>query len=208
MARYTGPKCRQCRREGQKLYLKGTRCETAKCALNRRESAPGVQRWRRPRFSEYGRQLREKQKVKRYYGLLDKQFRITFQKAERMKGNTGENLMVLLESRLDNIVFRGGMALSRSQGRQLICHGHITVNDKKVDISSYQCKAGDVIGVRDKENSKKEIQENLEIAKSRVVPSWLEVSQKPPQITVVQLPNREEVPIPVQEQLVVEILSR
>jgi small subunit ribosomal protein S4 len=188
--------------------LKGTRCETAKCALNRRESAPGIQRWRRPRFSEYGRQLREKQKVKRFYGLLDKQFRIAFQKAEAIKGNTGSNLLILLECRLDNVVLRGGFALSRAQGRQLISHGHITVNGKKVDISSFRVKPGDVVRPKDVEKAKKQVLENLEIAKSRETPSWLTVNQNPPEITLVQLPTREEVAIPIEEQLVVEILSR
>ncbi|MHC4600663.1 MAG: 30S ribosomal protein S4 [Planctomycetota bacterium] len=208
MARYTGPKCRLCRREGTKLFLKGTRCETAKCALNRRESAPGIQRWRRPRFSEYGRQLREKQKVKRFYGLLDKQFKLAFRKAETAKGNTGANLLVLLERRLDNVVLRGGFALSRAQGRQLIAHEHIQVNGGKVDIPSYLVKPGDVVRPRETEDAKKLVLENLEIAKSRETPSWLTVNQNPPEITMVQLPTREEVAIPVEEQLVVEILSR
>ncbi|MHC4778924.1 MAG: 30S ribosomal protein S4 [Planctomycetota bacterium] len=208
MARYAGPKCRLCRREGQKLFLKGTRCETAKCALNRRENAPGIQRWRRPRFSEYGRQLREKQKVKRFYGLMDKQFKIAFKKAETAKGNTGSNLLVLLECRLDNIVLRGGFALSRAQGRQMICHGHIQVNGTKVDVSSFRVKPGDVVKPRDVEDSKKLVLENLEIAKSRETPSWLTVNENPPEITMVQLPTRDEVAIPIEEQLVVEILSR
>ena len=208
MARYTGPKCRLCRREGTKLFLKGTRCETAKCALNRRESAPGIQRWRRPRFSEYGRQLREKQKVKRFYGLLDKQFKLAFRSAEAAKGNTGANLLVLLERRLDNVVLRGGFALSRAQGRQLIAHEHIEVNGRKVDIPSFLVKPGDVVRPRTAEDSKKLVLENLEIAKSRETPSWLTVNQNPPEITMVQLPTREEVAIPVEEQLVVEILSR
>jgi small subunit ribosomal protein S4 len=176
--------------------------------MNRREQAPGAHSWRRHKFSEYGRQLREKQKVKRYYGLLDRQFKITFRKAERTKGNTGSNLMILLERRLDNVVFRGGFALSRAQGRQIIAHGHLTVNGCKTDIASYLLRAGDVIRPKDTETARKLVLENLEIAKSRDVPSWLTVGQNPPEITLVQLPTREEVPIQIEDQLVVEILSR
>jgi small subunit ribosomal protein S4 len=208
MARCTGPKCRQCRREGQKLFLKGTRCETAKCAVNRREAAPGVHTWKRPKFSEYGRQLREKQKVKRFYGLLESQFRVFFHKAERMKGNTGESLLILLERRLDNVVVRGGFAISRFQGRQMITHGHITVNGHKVDRPSYLVKQGDVVKPKEKERSRKQTLESLEITKSRSFPSWLQITQDPPEIKVVQLPTREEVALPIDEALVVEILSR
>ncbi len=208
MGRYAGPKCRLCRREGVKLFLKGTRCETAKCGVSRRDQAPGINTWRRPKFSEYGRQLREKQKVKRFYGLMDNQFKLAFRRAEKAKGNTGANLLVLLERRLDNIVFRGGFALSRAQGRQLINHGHITVNGKKVDVASYSLKTGDVVRPRDGDKARKLVQENLEIAKSRETPSWLTVNASPPEIAIVQLPTREEVSIPIEEQLVVEILSR
>jgi small subunit ribosomal protein S4 len=176
--------------------------------MNRREHAPGVHSWRRPKFSEYGRQLREKQKVKRHYGLMEKQFKITFRHAEKMKGNTGENLLVLLERRLDNVVFRGGFSLSRVQGRQIICHGHITVNGRKVDIASYILKPGDIVRPKDTEKSKKLVLENLEIAKSRETPSWLTVNANPPEVTVVQIPTREDVSIAIEEQLVVEILSR
>jgi small subunit ribosomal protein S4 len=208
MARMRGPKCRQCRREGERLFLKGTRCETAKCALNRREAAPGAHSWKRPKTSEYGRQLRAKQKIKRYYGLLDRQFRVVFERAERQKGNTGENLLVLLERRLDNVVVRGGFALSRSQGRQMIAHGHISVNGHRVDRPSYAVKQGDVVQPMGRDRSRKQVLEALEIAKSRTAPSWLQVTLDPPEIKVVQLPNRGEVAIPVEEHLVVEILSR
>ena len=208
MARITGAKCRFCRREGQKLFLKGTRCETAKCAVNRRESAPGVHTWKRPKVSEYGRQLREKQKIKRYYGLLDRQFRVFFHRAERQKGNTGENLVVLLERRLDNIVVRGGFAISRQQARQMITHGHVTVNGHRVDRPSYVVKQGDIIKPKEREKSRKLALESLEISKARAFPSWLQVSLEPPEIKIVQIPTREEVQLPIEEQLVVEILSR
>lgn len=208
MARITGAKCRFCRREGQKLFLKGTRCETAKCAVNRRESAPGVHTWKRPKVSEYGRQLREKQKIKRYYGLLDRQFRVFFHRAERQKGNTGENLIVLLERRLDNIVVRGGFAISRQQSRQMITHGHVTVNGRRVDRPSYVVKQGDVIKPKEREKSRKLALESLEISKGRAFPTWLQVTLDPPEIKIVQLPTREEVQLPIEEQLVVEILSR
>jgi small subunit ribosomal protein S4 len=188
--------------------LKGTRCETAKCALNRREAAPGVHVWKRPKFSEYGRQLREKQKVKRYYGLLDRQFRVFFARAERQKGNTGENLLILLERRLDSIVVRGGFATSRATGRQMIAHGHIAVNGHRVDRPSFLVKQGDLVKPVDRERSKKQVLEALEITKGRAFPSWLQVTLDPPEIKVVLLPTRNEVAIPIEEQLVVEILSR
>lgn len=209
MARDVGPKCRLCRREGQKLFLKGTRCETAKCAINRRENPPGVHTtWRRQKGSEYNRQLREKQKMKRYYGLLERQFKVVFHRAERIKGNTGTNLMILLERRLDNVVLRGNMAISRSQGRQMINHGLVRVNGRKIDIPSYVVNAGDVIEPVERENAKKMALENLEIMKSRTPPTWLEVSQDPPRVKVVQIPTRDEITVPFEEQLIVEILSR
>jgi len=171
MARYTGPKCRLCRREGLKLFLRGTRCESAKCAVTRRETPPGMLSWRRGRLSEYGIQLREKQKVKRYYGVLERQFRRVFAEAVRQPGNTGERLLVLLERRLDNVVLRIGFAPSRAQARQFIVHGHITVNGRRVDRPSFMVKVGDEIGVRAPERSQKLVQEGLAASKGAMRPS-------------------------------------
>jgi small subunit ribosomal protein S4 len=208
MARYTGPKCRLCRREGMKLFLKGTRCETVKCAWNRREKPPGVHTWVRGKTSDYKRQLREKQKVKRIYGVLERQFKRYFKIAERQKGNTGENLLLTLESRLDNVVFRGGFALSRTQARMMISHGHIKVNKRKVDVPSFLVKPSDIVSVRDAEKSRKLIKENLEMAKTRDSVSWLSLNEAELEISVVKPPTRDEITIPVEEQLVVELLSR
>jgi len=208
MARHTGPVCRLCRREGMKLFLKGARCETAKCAISRREYPPGMHSWRRGKFSEYGTQLREKQKLKRAYGLLEKQFRLYFEEAERKKGNTGENLLVLLERRLDNVVYLLGFASSRAQGRQLITHGHLTVNGRRVDIPSYQLRIGDTIEPYNSENSKKHVKEHAEQSAERPMPGWLDRSVDPPKGTVVSLPSRDDISIPIQEQLVVEFCSK
>ncbi len=208
MARYTDAKCRLCRREGAKLFLKGTRCETVKCSWHRREKVPGMHNWQRGKVSDYKKGLREKQKVKRFYGLLERQFKRYFRMAEIEKGNTGMNLLKIIETRLDNAVLRGGFALSRAQGRQLVCHGHIKVNGKRVDIPSYLLKTGDVITVQDRENSKKQVKENMEQAKTREPVSWLAVNEAGLEITVVKEPTREDVSIPIEEQLVVELLSR
>jgi len=208
MARHTGAVCRLCRREGMKLFLKGARCETAKCSVSRREYPPGVHSWRRGKFSEYGTQLREKQKLKRAYGLLEKQFRLYFAQAERKKGNTGENLLILLERRLDNVVYILGFALSRAQGRQLIAHGHVTVNGKRVDIPSYSVRPGDVIEPYDSEKSKQLIKGYLEQSEERQMPAWLERSRDPPRGAVVSMPTRDDVTLPVQEQLIVEFSSK
>lgn len=208
MARHTGPVCRLCRREGMKLFLKGARCETAKCAISRREYPPGMHSWRRGKFSEYGTQLREKQKLKRAYGLLEKQFRLYFEEAERKKGNTGENLLVLLERRLDNVVYLLGFASSRAQGRQLITHGHLTVNGRRVDIPSYQLRIGDTIEPYNSENSRKNVKEHAEQSAERPMPGWLDRSVDPPKGTVVSLPSRDDISIPIQEQLVVEFCSK
>ncbi len=208
MARYTDAKCRLCRREGVKLFLKGTRCETVKCAMNRREKAPGMHLWQRGKLSGYKRGLREKQKVKRFYGILERQFKRYFHMAERQKGNTGTNLLCIIEKRLDNAVLRGGFALSRAQARQLIGHGHLRVNGRRVDIPSFLVKPGDVITVQEKENSKKQVKENLETAKTRGTASWLTVNEAGLEITIVKEPTREEVSIPIEENLVVELLSR
>jgi small subunit ribosomal protein S4 len=208
MARYTGPVCRLCRRDGMKLFLKGTRCDTPKCAFERRESPPGQQQQRRGKLTDYGLHLREKQKVKHYYGVLERQFRKYFDRAERAKGNTGEELMALLERRLDNVVHRLGFGLSRGQARQLIRHGHITVNGSRVDIPSYQVRVGDVIRVKNRVKSLDLVRGAMaEI--SRDVPDYLSRSEAQiPEGIVGRLPSADEVSIPVQTQLIVELCSR
>ncbi len=209
MARTTGPKCKLCRREGMKLFLKGSRCETVKCGLAKREYGPGMHTWRRrSKLSEYAIHLREKQKVKRYYGVLEKQFRRYFDLAERQKGNTGENLLILLERRLDNVVYCAGFGLSRANARQLVRHGHIAVNGKKVDIPSYSVRVGDVITPRRAEKDGSLVKDNLEISRGRTAPGWLQVQEDPPAVTVVALPTRDQVGLEVEEQLVVEFCSR
>ncbi|MBL7222349.1 MAG: 30S ribosomal protein S4 [Candidatus Brocadiae bacterium] len=208
MGRHTESKCRLCRREGMKLMLKGARCESARCSFNRRDYAPGQQAWRRGKFSAYGMQLREKQKLKRYYGVRERQFRRYFAEGVRRKGNTGENLLVLLERRLDNVVTRLGLADSRAQARQLITHGHVEVNGRTVDIPSQAVKAGDVIAPRSRDSSTKLIAAIREGSKGRPMPSWLEVTEEPLQGRVLDLPNREEVPIAIREELIVEFCSR
>ncbi len=208
MGRYTGPKCRLCRREGMKLMLKGARCESARCSFNKRDYPPGQHAWRRSRFSAYGVQLREKQKLKRYYGVFERQFRRYFHQADRQRGNTGENLLVTLERRLDNVVCRACLAASRSQARQLVTHGHIEVNGRKVSAPSQLVKAGDVIAPRQKAGTKKIMEQVRDAVKGRPIPSWLEVSEEPLSARVLALPNREEVEIPIREQLVVELCSK
>lgn len=208
MSRRTGPQCRMCRREGMKLYLKGSRCDTVKCSLTRREYPPGAHTWRRSSPSEYCIHLREKQKLKRYFGMNDGQFRRIFEIAERTKGNTGENLLILLERRLDNVVYLLGWGLSRRDARQLVCHGHITVNDRKVDVPSYLVKQNDVVKVKGVEKAAKKVKENLEASQGSEIPPWLEAQEEPPQGTVFRLPTTEEVSLPVEVQLVVELCSR
>ena len=208
MARYTGPKCKLCRREGMKLFLKGTRCDTARCALSRRDYPPGAHSWRRGKFSEFGIQLREKQKVKRAYGIFEKQFRNYFRKAERTKGNTGENLLTALERRLDNVVFLAGMAPSRAAARQLVNHGHVRVNDHRVDIASYGLKLHDKITVSGKEKTRKGVSESLESTKGRERPAWIEIEPDKLEIHVATLPTRDDVSVSVREQLVVEFCSK
>ncbi len=208
MGRDTGPKCRLCRREGMKLMLKGPRCESAKCAFNRRDYPPGMHAWRRGKFSAYGLQLREKQKVKRFYGILERQFRHYFQEAERQKGNTGENLLVALERRLDNVVHHLGMAVSRQQARQLITHGHIEVNGRRIAVPSHPVSPGDVIAPRRGEGTSALLGKVRELAKGSPVPKWLEVTEQPLQGRVVNLPNRDEVSIQVKEQFIVELCSK
>lgn len=208
MARYIGSVCRLCRREGLKLFLKGERCYSDKCAVERRSYPPGQHGQGRTKVSEYGTQLREKQKVKRLYGLLEKQFRGTFAEADRQKGITGENLLRLLERRLDNMVYRMGFASSRNEARQLILHNHFLVNGKKVNIPSYVLKPGDVLQVRESSRSLIRIQESLEAVQRRGVPSWLELDKNNFKCVVKTLPVREELTLPIREQLIVELYSK
>lgn len=210
MARYTGAVCKLCRRERQKLFLKGTKCYTEKCPVDRRAYPPGQHGVgaRRAKATEYGIQLREKQKVKRSYRLLEKQFRSTFDKANRQRGVTGENLVKLLESRLDNTVYRLGIASSRSAARQLVLHRHLTVNGRVVNIPSYQLRPGDVIQVRTKSRKIDAIHESLKRVTERQVPAWLQLDKANLQGTFLTMPEREDVPLNANEQLVVELYSK
>lgn len=208
MARYRDAVCRICRREGDKLFLKGDRCYTDKCAIARRGYAPGQHGQGRKKMSEYGTQLREKQKAKRYYGLLENQFYHYFELASKMTGKTGENLLKVLESRLDNVVYRAGFAMSRPEARQLVSHGHFTVNGKAVNIPSYQVKAGDVVAIVEKSMSSDKIKGVLEANASRPALNWLSVDKNKAQATVVNLPERSEIDLQVEEQLIVELYSK
>ncbi|NLP37148.1 MAG: 30S ribosomal protein S4 [Firmicutes bacterium] len=208
MARYTGPVCRQCRREGVKLYLKGERCYTEKCAIDRRSYAPGQHGQRRRKLSEYGLQLREKQKARRIYGVLEGQFRKYFREATRRKGIAGENLLQILESRLDNIIYRLGFALSRPEARQLVKHGHFAVNGRKVNIPSYQVRPGDVISVRESSKNKGRFKELAELTRNQGTMEWLEVDSENLTGKVIRLPSREEIDSPIAEHLIVELYSR
>jgi len=207
MARYTGPVCRLCRRERMKLFLKGTKCETMRCPIERRPYPPGQHGRGRIRDSEYLLQLREKQKARRIYGVLEKQFRITYAKANRQDGITGENLLRLLELRIDNVVFRSGFASSRNQARQFVRHGHVAVNGKRVTIPSYSLRKGDVVSLRDKARSMIVIRHNVDTL-DRVAPQWLEVEAQAGTATVRDLPLREQIDVPVREQLIVELYSK
>ena len=208
MARYRGPVCRLCRREGVKLFLKGDRCYTDKCAMERRPYPPGQHGQMRRKKTEYALLLREKQKLKRIYGVLEKQFRRYFEEAERQKGVTGENLLILLERRLDNVIYRMGFANSRNQARQLVRHGHVLVNGKKVDIPSYLVDVGDEIAIREKSREIPFIKEAMESVSRRGIPSWLEVDPDNFKGKVKALTTREEIAIPVQEQLIDEFYSK
>ncbi len=209
MARYRGPVCRLCRREATKLFLKGERCFTEKCAIEKRNFAPGQHgKSRRARIQGYGLQLREKQKVKRIFGLLEKQFRIYFERAERQRGITGEILLQLLERRLDNAVYRLGFASSRAQARLLVRHGHVRVGDRRVNIPSYILRPGEVMSISQKYSKNPQFQQSLETAKSRGTPPWLELGEDQTSGKVISLPKREDVGLPVQEQLVVELYSK
>jgi small subunit ribosomal protein S4 len=208
VARYTGAACRLCRREGLKLFLKGERCYTDKCAIERRNYPPGEHGQARPKFSEYSIQLREKQKLRRIYGVLEGQFRRYFGMADRSRGVTGETLLQLLERRLDNIVYRLGFATSRAEARQLVRHGHFRVNDHKVDVPSYLVKAGDVVSVRERSRKVTRIQEALELAQRRGVPEWLNVQADTFTGVVKALPARADLTMPINEKLVVELYSK
>jgi len=209
LAKYTGPVCRLCRREGEKLFLKGERCYTDKCTYERRkDQIPGMHWQRRGKVSDYGIQLREKQKAKRTYGILEKQFRNYFFKADQMRGVTGENLLMLLERRLDNVVYRLGFANSRRQARQLVRHGHVQVNSRKVDIPSFLAKAGDLVTVKEKSRKLVSIKEALEALPRRQIPGWLEINPDKFEGTVKSLPTREEIGGTINEQLIVELYSK
>jgi small subunit ribosomal protein S4 len=208
MARYRGPACRLCRREGSKLFLKGDRCFTEKCAVDKRNYPPGQHGQARPRFSDYGVQLREKQKVRRMYGVQEAQFERTMDRASRMRGRTGDNLLQLLERRLDNVVFRLGFATSRAEARQLVRHGHFKVNGRRATIASMLLKPGAVVTLVEGSRQIARIVGALEALERRSVPQWLEIDKENFQGTVKALPAREDVTLPVQEQLIVELYSR
>jgi len=209
MARYIGPVCRLCRRETMKLFLKGERCYTEKCAIEKRNFPPGQHtKMRRQKLLGYGLQLREKQKVKRIYGVLENQFRRYFEMAERQRGITGETLLQLLERRFDNVIYRLGLATSRSQARQMVRHGHFLINDRKVDVPSYSLKAGDVVTVRATSAKNTSIQHAIEEVKGRGIPQWLEFDPDKLSGRVASLPTRDQINLPVQEQLIVELYSK
>lgn len=208
MAKYTGPACKLCRREGEKLFLKGDRCYTHKCAINRRAYAPGQHGQQRKKLSEYGIQLREKQKARRFYGVLEGQFRKYFDMAAKRKGVTGENLLKILESRMDNVVYRLGLGSSRAEARQLVRHGHFTVNGNKVDIPSYLMKPDDVIAIKDSSKSLSKFKELAEAAESKNQPEWLEFDKENLIGRVIRLPERDEIDLPIQEHLIVELYSK
>lgn len=206
MARYTESTCKLCRREGMKLFLKGDKCYTEKCPFARRPYAPGQHGQNKKKLTNYGAQLREKQKLRRYYGVLERQFERYFEEAERMKGITGDNLLQLLERRLDNVVYRLSIASSRAQARQFVSHGHILVNGKKVDIPSYLVKAGDVISVKDSSKSLDVIKNNVEASTN--IPDWLDFNRDSLEGKVLSLPTREHIDLPIEEHLIVELYSR
>ena len=208
MARYKDEQCRRCRREGQKLFLKGERCYSDKCSVSRRNYAPGEHGQKRTKLSEYGTQLREKQKTKAYYGVSEKQFRKYFEMASNKKGITGENLLQILESRLDNVVYRMGFGTSRAQARQFVNHGQFEVNGQRVDIPSYLVKAGDIIKVRELKEDNKTIKANIELNNTRPVPTWVERDFKTLSGKVIRLASREDIDLPVEEHLIVELYSK
>jgi small subunit ribosomal protein S4 len=208
MGRYTGPVCKLCRREKTKLFLKGTRCESPKCPIEKGRPPPGEHGRGRVRESEFLLQLREKQKAKRFYGLLERQFRRYYEEAAKSKGVTGAELMRICESRLDNVVYRAGLAMNRAMGRQLVSHGHFEVNGKKVNIPSYRVKAGDTITVRGRSKKMGRIIENTSYAEGRVIPEWMSSNLKDMTVDILSLPERDQIDAPVQEQLIVEYYSK
>lgn len=208
MARYNGPVCRLCRRDGMKLFLKGSRCDSPKCAYERRDAPPGMHQFRRGKLTDYAIHLREKQKVKHYYGVLERQFRGYYDRATRTKGNTGAVLMSLLERRLDNVIHRMGFGQSRAQARQIISHGHILVNGTRLDVPSYQVRIGDLVQVKNRKNSLQMVLANLS-ENQRDVPDFLNVEEGPiPQCRISRLPESADVSIPVQTQLIIELCSK
>lgn len=209
MGRYINPVCRLCRRQGEKLFLKGTRCNTPKCAISKRSYAPGQHGQRgKQKLSNYGLQLKEKQKAKRMYGVLERQFRRYFKIASKSKGVTGKVLLQLLERRLDNVIFRLGLGVSRPQGRQIVRHNFVYVNSKRVNIPSYLIKQGDIIQVKAKEKAMKKLRDNLELSSDRTVSSWLEFNTQELKANVLRLPEKEDIQQPIQEQLIVELYSK
>jgi small subunit ribosomal protein S4 len=208
MSRYTGPKCRLCRREGSKLFLKADKCLSAKCPFEKRPMPPGVRTFRRGKASGYQSRLREKQKVKRFYGLSEKQFNLYYKEAVRSKGNTGDNLLTLFERRLDNVVYHLGFAQSRAEARQVIGHGHISVNGRKVTIASFLVNEGMTISSYSSEGSKKLVTENMEFTKMREKPTWVNVSAESNEGKVLSLPTRDDVSVQVDEQMIIEFCSR
>lgn len=208
MARYTGAVCRLCRREGQKLFLKGQRCYSDKCSIGRRAYAPGQHGQGRKKLSEYGLQLREKQKVKRFYGVLESQFAKYFEMANKKKGVTGENLLQILESRLDNVIYRLGFGMSRAESRQLVIHGHFEVNGHKVDIPSYLVKEGDVITLKETSRNLPKIKAIMEANEGKNIPKWLDLDANTMQAKVVTLSSREDIDVEIKEHLIVELYSK
>jgi len=208
MARLMAAKCRLCRREGLKLFLKGTRCDSAKCAYTKRDYPPGKRSWRHGRPSDYALQLREKQKVKRYYGLSERQFRVVFARASKTRGNTGMALLSMLERRLDNVLYLSGLVSSRPAARQLIAHGHIIMNNRRSKTASQVLKSDDVVTFSKDEGIQKMVVASLEMTKSRTRPGWMEVVDAPPSIRVIAAPSRDEISVPTEEQLIVELLSK
>lgn len=208
MAKYTGPVCRLCRRERTKLFLKGTRCESPKCPIEKGRPPPGEHGRGRVRESEYLLQLREKQKAKRFYGILEKQFRSYYEEADRSKGITGEELLRICETRLDNVVYRSGLAMNRPMARQLVNHGHLQVNGRKVNVPSYRVRPGDVVTVRGRSRTIGRIVENTSYAEGREIPDWLGANLKEMSIEVRTFPERDQMDVPVQEQLIVEYYSK
>ena len=208
MARYTGAVCRQCRREGQKLFLKGERCTSGKCSFDQRSSAPGQHGAARKKVGEYGRQLREKQKVRRYYGVLENQFKLYYGMAERKEGMTGENLLIFLERRLDNVVYRMGLAASRKEARQLVLHAHFTLNGKKVNIPSILVKPGDVVALKEKSRESAKFKALAEDMASVHVPKWLDVNGAELSAKVLAMPERSDIDFEIEEQLIVELYSK